>query len=365
MSAESQDRFADRLPRHLAEKAEETPEETALRVQKERRIMHAGEWCSVFAFLVLVIASGAISVYVVARWAGAVEVAIPGFWDAPPVRAVAVAVLAVGGPLVAWGRLVEPGLLRTTRVEIETPKLPPGDVPPPRLAFLSDLHAEGRSRGLRRLPEVVKGLAPDAILLGGDYLNDERERTVEALAAVVRELAEIAPVYAVIGNADEPRPVACQTVAAAGAKVLVNESVELAASFAPPGGPDRQAGGVTLWGFRWLDEDALADAAGKLDRTRVNVCLTHAPGMIPGAARAGFDLYLTGHTHGGQVRLPGYGALITLGVHGKMFESGRYRLPEGMTAYVTRGVGPEGGLTTRVRFMCPPEVVLVEFVAGA
>ena len=87
--------------------------------------------------------------------------------------------------------------------------------------------------------------------------------------------------------------------------------------------------------------------------------------MIPEGALAGFDLYLAGHTHGGQVRLPGYGALITLGVHGKRFESGRYRLPEGMTAYVTRGGGPEGGLTTRVRFMCPPEVVLVEFIAGA
>jgi predicted MPP superfamily phosphohydrolase len=365
MNAEAQDRFADRLPAHLAEKTEETPEETALREEKERRIMHAGELAAMLAFIAFVIASGAVSLYVAARWAGAVGVEVPGFWDATPVRAAAVAVLAVGGTLVAWGRLVEPGLLRITRVEVETVKLAAGGVPPPRLVFLSDLHAEGRSRRLRRLPGVVKGLAPEAILLGGDYLNDDRERTVEALASVVRELAEIAPVYAVIGNADEPRPVAYQTVAAAGAKVLVNESVELAASSAPPGGPDPRAGGVTLWGLRWLDEDALAEAEAKLDRTRVNVCLTHAPGMIPGAERAGFDLYLTGHTHGGQVRLPGYGALITLGVHGKRFESGRYRLPEGMTAYVTRGVGPEGGWTTRVRFMCPPEVVLVEFVGGA
>jgi hypothetical protein len=159
-------------------------------------------------------------------------------------------------------------------------------------------------------------------------------------------------VYAVIGNADEPRPLAYRTVAAAGAKVLVNEPVDL-------------AGGVTVWGLRWLDEEALSEAASRLDPERVNVCLTHAPGMIPQAARAGFDLYLAGHTHGGQVRLPLLGALVTLAVHGKRFECGRYSLPGGMTAYVTRGVGLEGGWTTRVRFMCRPEVVLVEFVAEA
>ena len=87
--------------------------------------------------------------------------------------------------------------------------------------------------------------------------------------------------------------------------------------------------------------------------------------MIPQAARAGFVLYLTGHTHGGQVRLPVYGALVTLAVHGKRFECGRYELPEGMTAYVSRGLGLEGGHATRVRFMCSPEVVLLEFAPEA
>ena len=365
------------LPAELAAKAEETPEEKALRESKERRLLHAREWVAVFGFVAFVLAAAAASAYVAARWAGALRAPGPGLWDAAPVRAAAAAVLSLGGLCVGWGRLVEPHLVRARRLEIATGKLPPGRTL--RLAFMSDLHVEGRSRRLGRAARIVAESAPEAILLGGDYANDERERTIEALSSFVGELARTAPVYAVIGNADEPRPSAYQAVAAAGAKVLVNEPVRL-------------AGGVTVWGLRWLDEGALSAAASRLDRTRLNVCLTHAPGMIPGAARGGFDLYLAGHTHGGQVRLPVYGALVTLAVHGKRFERGRYDLASpprrsrstqgttegpgslpsvaepsrrgrrggGMTAYVTSGVGLEGGWTTRVRFMCPPEVVLIE-----
>ncbi len=329
-----------------------------------RTLIHAREWIPVFAFIGIVVASFAVSLYVVVRWvtpgAGAVEAGAPGFWYSIPVRAAAVAILALGLLAVGWGRFVEPNLLGVTRVEIGTEKLSREDARPPRLVFLSDLHVEGLPSRLRRLSAVVRGLAPDAVLLGGDYLNDQQERSVEVLASAVKALAGIAPVYAVIGNADEPRPLAYRTVAAAGAKVLVNEPVDLAGGQERPG-----LSGVTVWGLRWLDEEALSEAASRLDPERVNVCLTHAPGMIPQAARAGFDLYLAGHTHGGQVRLPALGALVTLAVHGKRFECGRYPLPGGMTAYVTRGVGLEGGSATRVRFMCRPEVVLVEFVPEA
>ena len=373
MSAENEDDFGGRLPAWLARKTGETPEEAALREEKQRGLYHAREGIAAFAFVTIVLGSGAVSLYVVARWAGAVAVLDTlseaprslSAWDSLPARVAAVAVISLGGLCVLWGRFVEPALVRTTHLEIETKKLPPArpkplrrgegpqeGAPPPRLVFLADLHVEGRSPRPRRVAQIAAGLAPEAILLGGDYLNNDRDRSVEALARAVKALVEVAPVYAVIGNADEPRPVAYRTVAAAGARVLVNEPVEL-------------TGGVTVWGLRWLDDEALEEAASRLDRTRFNICLTHAPGMIPGAARAGFDLCLTGHTHGGQVRLPLYGALVTLSVHGKRFECGRYELPEGMTAYVTRGIGLEGGYATRVRFMCPPEVVLVDFVPSS
>jgi predicted MPP superfamily phosphohydrolase len=120
--------------------------------------------------------------------------------------------------------------------------------------------------------------------------------------------------------------------------------------------------GVRVFGASYLDAAALEGARTPPDPARFDICLTHAPGIIPQAARRGFDLYLCGHTHGGQVRVPLWGALLTLAVHGKRFESGRYEVDD-MTAYVTRGVGLEGGgLAPRVRFLCTPEIVIVELV---
>ncbi len=71
------------------------------------------------------------------------------------------------------------------------------------------------------------------------------------------------------------------------------------------------------------------------------------------------DLYLSGHTHGGQVRLPFYGAVFTASYYGKKYEMGQYQLGPA-TLYVSRGIGMAGGLIPRVRLLCPPELVLVE-----
>jgi len=95
-----------------------------------------------------------------------------------------------------------------------------------------------------------------------------------------------------------------------------------------------------------------------------DVLLYHSSDLAYEADKAGIDLYLSGHTHGGQIRLPLYGALITLATYGKRFESGLYRV--GRTAlYVNRGLGLEGGLAPRARFLCRPEITLFELSAGS
>ncbi len=68
---------------------------------------------------------------------------------------------------------------------------------------------------------------------------------------------------------------------------------------------------------------------------------------------------LSGHTLGGQVRLPAVGALVTSSLYGKAFEMDRYS-QGGLTLYVTRGLGMEGSAAPRARLLCPPEVVLWE-----
>jgi predicted MPP superfamily phosphohydrolase len=90
-----------------------------------------------------------------------------------------------------------------------------------------------------------------------------------------------------------------------------------------------------------------------------DILLYHSPDLAPTAAELGYDLQLSGHTHGGQVRLPLFGALYTSSLLGKRYEAGRYQVGD-MTLYVTRGLGLEGKAAPRVRFLCSPEIVLWE-----
>jgi predicted MPP superfamily phosphohydrolase len=86
--------------------------------------------------------------------------------------------------------------------------------------------------------------------------------------------------------------------------------------------------------------------------------LYHLPDLMPQAAHLGVDLFLAGHTHGGQWRVPGFGAILTSSRYWKRYEAGRYR--EGRThLYVSRGLGLEGFGAPRARFFCPPEIVLI------
>jgi len=87
--------------------------------------------------------------------------------------------------------------------------------------------------------------------------------------------------------------------------------------------------------------------------------LYHAPALVLDLAERKVDLVCCGHTHGGQVALPFYGALVTLSSTGKRFEAGLYRVKE-TWLYVNRGVGMEGGPVPRVRFCARPEVTVFE-----
>ncbi|MGA9520814.1 MAG: metallophosphoesterase [Myxococcaceae bacterium] len=76
------------------------------------------------------------------------------------------------------------------------------------------------------------------------------------------------------------------------------------------------------------------------------------------------DLYLAGHTHGGQVRLPRYGALVTMSRFDKKYEMGRYEI-DGTVLYVNRGIGTDGGHLPRIRFMARPEIAVIDLVGRA
>jgi len=111
------------------------------------------------------------------------------------------------------------------------------------------------------------------------------------------------------------------------------------------------------------DRAVLESLSAQTQPGAYNLLLYHTPDLAESLSGTGIDLYLAGHTHGGQIRLPFLGALITFSAYGKKYEMGRYTLGE-TTLYVSRGLGMEGSGAPRARFLCPPEIVVVDVGRG-
>ncbi len=258
--------------------------------------------------------------------------------------------------LVLYATAIEPFNLKVTRLEIHTPKLPIGEHV--RLVQISDLHVERLTRREHDLVTRVRKLSPEYILLTGDYLNLSyigEQRAIAAARAVLRSLCNIGQVYAVGGTLQvDPDDVLNTLFDGLPIYLLHDEHHNIS----------RDGHTLTFAGARCtrdpvVDASAVARALEGVHRNSFIVLLFHTPEMAEEASRRGVDLYLTGHTHGGQIRLPFYGALITASNTGKKYEAGRYEVNE-MTMYVSRGIGMEGMAAPRARFLCPPEVVCVD-----
>jgi predicted MPP superfamily phosphohydrolase len=117
--------------------------------------------------------------------------------------------------------------------------------------------------------------------------------------------------------------------------------------------------GVACSHRQGLDAARLAQAVDGIPADAFTLLLYHSPDLILEAAEHQVDLYLGGHTHGGQLRLPFYGAIITSSMYGKRYASGLFEEGD-TTMYISRGLGFEGGGMPRARFLCRPEIVSIE-----
>ncbi len=283
-----------------------------------------------------------------------VAFALGSLWPTPPVAAAAVAVQALLTAVQVYATWVEPFRLTVTPLEVASPKLQQGERL--RALHLSDLHFEGWTPRERQLLDIARSLAPDLIFLTGDYLNlssvDDGEAH-EGARALLAELASLAPTYAVIGSPPVDRAgVVPEIFAGLPIRWLNDEVAE-----------------VEMKGHRFHLVGVRCTADHRRDGARLRsllpgppkaftVLLYHSPDLFPPAAELGIDLHLAGHTHGGQLRLPLFGAIVTSSAFWKRYEAGLYRRG-GATLYVSRGIGVEGKGAPRARFLAPPEVVLV------
>ncbi|HEX6615591.1 MAG TPA: metallophosphoesterase [Gemmatimonadales bacterium] len=225
----------------------------------------------------------------------------------------------------------------------------PDGTPALTVAFASDFHA-GPTTDPHLLHEAAAALTaarPDVLLLGGDYVALD-SRHIERLAPVLGGIPAPLGRYAVLGNHDHWNGAApiVRALERAGIELLVNSNRRLPAPYGNiwicgiddpiSGAPDPQA--------------ALAGADG------LRVVLMHAPANLVGLDGARFDLALCGHTHGGQLALPGGRPLIVApGAHSRRYSRGRFRLDNGAALLVSVGIGCS---TVPLRLNAPPEILI-------
>ncbi len=255
-----------------------------------------------------------------------------------------------------WGTLYEPFALTTSLIPFSSPKIE-SKARRLRLLHLSDLHIERLTRREQDLLAEIDHLKPDLIVITGDYTNLSYVNEPQARADIQQLLSQLdAPygVYAVLGSPPaDPRDSTPSLFAETKVRLLRDEVAVLEFE-------DGQK--LSLLGLD-CEHDLEADmlvCKRMLDicpEDSLRVLLYHSPELMPQVQQEAIDLYLCGHTHGGQLRMPLYGALLTSSVTGKQYEMGEYT-ENGTTLYVSRGIGLEGLSAPRMRLLCQPEIIL-------
>lgn len=214
------------------------------------------------------------------------------------------------------------------------------------LLHLSDLHLDMDDGYPAALIERLRQVDYDVCVMTGDFrakTYGPHEAAIEALAQVRPHLR--GPVYAVLGNHDSIRMV--PAIEALGITLLLNESVML----------ERDGANLHLAGIddpHYFQMENFDKAARNIPPDAPAILLSHSPEPYQRAAHAGFDLMLSGHTHGGQIRLPGNIALMTNADCPRDFCWGAWRY-HAMHGYTSVG---SGSSVVGVRFNCPPEITL-------
>jgi predicted MPP superfamily phosphohydrolase len=214
------------------------------------------------------------------------------------------------------------------------------------LLQISDLHADQSEGAMRRLSELVPTLDYDLCVLTGDYRGptfgpfDATLAGMKHLRAGLRE-----PVYGVLGNHDTIRMV--PGLEEMGIRMLLNECTPIS------------RGGQTIY-LAGIDDahyfrvDNIEKAAAEIPHDGFSMLLSHTPEIYRQAAHAGFDLLLSGHTHGGQICLPGSIPITLDSVLPRSMGAGSWKYHE-MIGYTSVGAGT---VIVPVRINCLPEITL-------
>lgn len=249
-------------------------------------------------------------------------------------RFIAAVLLAAPAAVLADATLVEP-----TRVEVRRRRL--NDNPTHRIVQFSDLHHKGDRNYLQSVVAKINSVDPDFVCFTGDLIEQRQflPEVLEVLSGVK------APIFGVPGNHDYWSGASFAPIrecfSSTGGAWLLDERCEIA------------GGRIHLTGITCL---RAGHVVGSSDPRATNILLLHYPAWAKKLGHQKFDLLLAGHSHGGQVRIPFYGApVLPFGVD--EYDLGLFQTPAGLL-HVNPGIGYVAGC--EFRFNCPPEITVLE-----
>ncbi len=239
-----------------------------------------------------------------------------------------------------------------------------------RVVFLSDLHNKQYGRDNARLLQAIGEVQPDAVLIGGDMINGRPEEKLEKAVTLLRSLKEKYPVYYANGNHEhriklypETYGDVAEKYAAAledlGIAPMVNSHVQLPETGLAIYGSEIDKYYYKRFTVPKMPGDYLSELLGRPDSSVYTVLLAHNPDFFPRYADWGADLVLSGHVHGGIVRVPilGKGLLSPNVRFFPKYDGGVYR-EKNSTMILSRGLGMH---TIPFRLFNPGELIVIDF----
>ena len=245
---------------------------------------------------------------------------------------------------------MEPGWLEVSSLSLFLPRLHPA-FDNYRILQISDIHMEtwmNRKR-LAEVIETVNHIKTDLVVITGDFVTDIFNNTAFDLIDNLRQIQTRDGVFAVMGNHDYWTHV--DTVRAILNRSNVQE-LSNAVHTIQRGAASLHIAGVDDY---WEQKANLRQVLAQLPNEGAAILLAHEPDYALISAQSGrFDLQLSGHSHGGQVIIPGVGPIV-LPMYGRHFPVGLYQV-EKMWLYTNRGIGTA---RPQIRFNCRPEIAVI------
>jgi len=248
---------------------------------------------------------------------------------------------------VARTAIDEANSLSLERVEIELNRLPK-QLDGFKIIHLSDTHHSPFTNieHIARAVKVANRLKPDMFLLTGDYVS-HKDEYIAPVAEVLGDLKSEFGTYACLGNHDHwtNADLVTHLFRGEGINMLVNEGLRM------------EARGASFW-LAGVDDymvgktDVPAAMKGSFP-DELKILLAHNPVIFRQSVRAGIDLTLSGHTHGGQIKIRDEEKRI---LPRRKLTAGLHRRKESQI-YITRGIGT---VVLPVRYQCPPEISMLE-----